>query len=201
MKKYCYLLSLTIIISLIFITAPIIHTKTGIDDKIADRDEISSISNAPNISTGKNMMTNTDNSENESSYLVQCSNKVHITIQEFINNMQYTVYTVKTGDTLNGIADRYSSTCTLNASLKLIKTANNINSSEPLQSGTILKIPEKLLKNGTVYKVTRGDTWSIICDKYYSLYDVNYIMPLLIFINNFNDTTLPLGEQIYLPKI
>lgn len=186
---------------IILITAPIIQIKINKDNKITDTANTSSINNTSIDNTEKNTLTHSNNFLNNMNSSVYCSNKVHITIQEFINNMQCADYTVKTGDTLTDIASRYSSTCSLNASLKLIKTANNMNSSATLQSGMILKIPEKILKNGTVYKITSGDTWSKLCNKYYPLYDVNYIMPLLIFINNFNDTTLPLGKEIYLPKI
>lgn len=201
MKKYFYLFSLTIIMIVILITTPMIQVKINKDNRIIDTDKTSSINNTSFDNTEKSTITHNNNTLNNMNSLVYCSNKVHITIQEFINNMQCADYTVKSGDTLTDIAGRYSSTCSLNASLKLIKTANNINSSTSLQSGMILKIPEKILKNGTVYKIAAGDTWSKLCNKYYPLYDVNYIMPLLIFINNFNDTTLPLGKEIYLPKI
>ena len=168
---------------------------------ITNTDEISKIDNTSEVNTEKNEITDMNNYLNTNIPEVQCANKVHITIQEFINNMQYTNYTVKSGDTLTDIANRYSSTCTLSASLKLIKTANNIKSSSSLQSGINLKIPEQILKNGITHKISSGDTWSKICNEYYPLYDLDYIMPLLIFINNFNDTTLPLGEHIYLPQI
>lgn len=198
MKKYYYLFIYTFIIVISFLL---------FDLSILNKNNNHTSNNIENSKMNKNFnvndqSANTDTCTNNTSYKsIQCTNKVHITIHEFINNMQCSQYTVKDGETLTDISNNYSSTCTINASLKLIKTANNINSSDLIQSGMTIKIPEIILKNGTLYKVKKGDTWSKICDKYYPVYDLNYIIPLLIYINDFKDNTLPLDAKIFLPKI
>ena len=140
-------------------------------------------------------------SDNHNNLSLQCTNNVHITIQEFINNMQCSHYNVQHGETLTDISNKYSSTCTLTASLKLIKAANNIKSKDVIQSGMTLNIPETILKNGNLYTVIKGDSWNKICGKYYPAYNLNYIIELLVYINDFNDYILPLNTVIFLPKI
>lgn len=132
---------------------------------------------------------------------IPCSNKVHITITEFINNLQCSQYTIKEGENLNDILMKYSSTCPLNSSLKLIKSVNKFNSPDEIKAGMQINIPEITFKNGMIYKIVQGDTWTKICDEYYPIYDLNYIMNLLIYVNDLKDTTLPLDATIFLPKI
>lgn len=64
-----------------------------------------------------------------------------------------------------------------------------------------INIPEITFKNGMVYRIVQGDTWTKICNEYYPVYDLNYIMNLLIYVNDLKDTTLPLDTTIFLPKI
>lgn len=132
---------------------------------------------------------------------VQCVNKVHITKTEFIHNQQCSHHVIKNGETLDDIFKEYSSTCPYNAYLKLIKAVNNISSTKNIKPGTDLSIPEITLKNGTIYKIQHGDTWHKICTEYYPEYDLESIMELLIYINDFNDDTLPLDVSIFLPRI
>lgn len=187
MKKYFYLFtcSLIIILSILIFN----HNVTRESNKYENNN--TEIKTSHSTSTINN---NTYSSE-------QCANKVHITIQEFLNNMQCSHYKVQEGETLTDISNNYSSTCTLNASLKLIKAANNIQSPDAIQSGMTLNIPETILKNGTVHKVVKGDSWNKICNEYYPVYDLNYIMQLLVYINDLNNDTLPLDTVIFLPKI
>ena len=96
---------------------------------------------------------------------------------------------------------KYNSTCPLNSSLKLIKSVNKFNSPDEIKAGMQINIPEITFKNGMVYRIVQGDTWTKICNEYYPVYDLNYIMNLLIYVNDLKDTTLPLDTTIFLPKI
>lgn len=194
LKKYFYLFvcSLIIILSILVFDYKVTRQNNKYD---GNNTEIKTSYSDNKCSPSTSMIDNNTYSS------VQCANKVHITIQEFLNNMQCSHYKVQEGETLTDISNNYSSTCTLNASLKLIKAANNIQSPDAIQSGMVLNIPEIILKNGTLHKVVKGDSWNKICNEYYPIYDLNYIMQLLVYINDLNDDTLPLNTVIFLPKI
>lgn len=190
MKKYIYLF-----LCLLIIILPIlIFEYKCVRQEYKSHSNNNEVKNSFSFNEYPSQPNNNDSS-------IQCTNKVRITIQEFLNNMQYSHYKVQKGETLTDIANNYSSTCTLKASLKLIKAANNIQSQDTIQSGMTLNIPEILLKNGTLYTVVKGDSWSKICNEYYNIYDLNYIMELLIYINDLDDDTLQLNTTIFLPKI
>lgn len=149
-----------------------------------------------------NINTNASIKKNESS--INCMNNrgnVIITLPEFINNMQCKDYILKPGDTLISIANNYISTCPLNCSLKLIKEASNISNVDSLNAGTKIRIPENTLNNGYIHTVVYGDTWEKICRDYYPIYNSEYLIQILIFINDLPNNTLPLGNEIYLPNI
>lgn len=194
LKKYFYLFlcSLIIILSILVFDHKVIKQNNKYNSNNA---KIKTSYSSNKCSPSTSIINNNTYSS------VQCANKVHITIQEFLNNMQYSHYKVQEGETLTDISNNYSSTCTLKASLKLIKAANNIQSPDEIQRGMTLNIPEIILKNGNLHKVVKGDSWNKICSEYYPVYDLNYIMQLLVYINDFNDDTLPLDTVIFLPKI
>lgn len=69
----------------------------------------------------------------------------------------YSVYQVRKGDTISGIAERYD------ISVDTIFSANGIQSARGLKPGQFLKIPSM---SGIVYKTHEGDTIQSISTKY-----------------------------------
>lgn len=100
------------------------------------------------------------------------------------------VYTVKKGDSLYVIANKYGIT------VDELKTANNL-SSNLLNVGQILKIPKKeevAPSEYEVYTVKSGDSlWSIATNYGVSVDDI-------INLNNLGTTILQIGQQILIPK-
>ena len=99
-------------------------------------------------------------------------------------------YTVKKGDSLYVIANKYGIT------VDELKAANNL-SSNLLNVGQILKIPKKEEATPSeyeVYTVKSGDSlWSIATNYGVSVDDI-------INLNNLGTTILQIGQQILIPK-
>lgn len=198
MKKYYYLFLFTIIVSGLLLLLQFIALNKSNSKIIYNTPTIPS----NEITKNSDLINSSEKSDYNNDYLEStCLNKVHITISEFINNQQYSSYLVKEGETLNDILLKYNSTCTANASFKLTKELNNLSSTGYIQTGMTLKVPEITLKNGEIYTINQGDSWSKICKKYYPEYDKNSIMELLIYINDLKSDILPLDTNIFLPKI
>lgn len=205
MKKYFLLILFTSLIFIIsyyiFCNSIFINVKNNYSSNNIELNKKNSIDKADDINKDNMAQNNLDKKNKLDNYSIQCANKVHITITEFINNQQCNRHLIKDGENINDILKDYSSSSCFNAYLKIIKAVNKINSMDEIKSGMILYIPEITLKNGTTYKIEDGDTWSKICKQYYPVYDLDSIMNLLIYINDFNDDKIPLGKTIFLPNI
>ena len=205
MKKYCLLILFTALIFIIgyyiYCNSILINTKNKYSSDNVISNEQNSIYKNDNISKDENEQNNLYTKNELENYSTQCAGKVHITITEFIKNQQCSQHLIKNDETINDILKEYSSSPCFNAYLKIIKDVNKINSMDEMKSGMTLSIPEITLKNGTTYKIVDGDTWSKICNQYYPVYDLDSIMNLLIYINDFSDNKLPLGETIFLPQV
>lgn len=163
--------------------------------KYSDTDDNSSI--AVNDESDKS-------SDKTSSYVSSTTSGLKrniITVQEFLNNQQCSTYIIKSGETLTNIAKHYEDTCTLNSTIKLIKSLSKITNPDNISVGLTLNIPETTLKNGSIYTVQSGDTWSKIRDLYYPIYDENCIMNLIVYVNDLPNNDLPLNTALFLPKI
>jgi LysM repeat protein len=106
---------------------------------------------------------------------------------------QTTTYTVKSGDTLYSIANKYNTT------VNNIKTTNNL-TSNTLKIGQVLKIPGRETTSGQTevsevitYTVKSGDTINSIANKY------NISVDEIINLNNLTSSTLKVGDTILLP--
>lgn len=69
-------------------------------------------------------------------------------------------YTVRSGDTLSGIAQKYNSTT------KKLQDLNNISNPDKIFVGQVIKVVGTASKNVTTYKVKSGDTLSGIASKF-----------------------------------
>ena len=97
----------------------------------------------------------------------------------------YTLYTVKSGDSLYSIANKY------NVTVNEIINYNNL-SSNTLQIGQQLKIPtfDEKSNNNLYYTVEKGDSLYSIASKY------NTTVDELINLNNLNSNLLQIGQQL-----
>lgn len=96
-------------------------------------------------------------------------------------------YTVKSGDTLYAIANKYNTT------VDAIKALNNL-SSNTLSIGQTLKIPSSTTSNDTTYTVKSGDTLYAIANKY------NTTVDAIKNLNNLTSNTLSIGQTLKIPN-
>ncbi len=95
----------------------------------------------------------------------------------------YDYYTVKSGDTLYFIAQKYNTT------VEEIKRLNNMYSNN-IEIGELIKIPNN---QDIIYLVKKGDTlWSIAKDN-------NTTVEKIKEINNLTNNSLSIGQQLLLP--
>jgi len=82
---------------------------------------------------------------------------MELTEEDKDERLYYSVYQVRKGDTVSGIALEYDVT------IDTIFSANNIQSAKSIQPGQYLKIPNQ---SGIVYPAHAGDTVASIAEKY-----------------------------------
>lgn len=98
-------------------------------------------------------------------------------------------YTVKSGDSLYSIANKYDTT------VAELKKLNNL-TSNTLSIGQILKLPDRNLnnsQNSTIYIVESGDTLYSIAKKF------NISVDYLKTSNNLDTNTLTIGQTLIVP--
>lgn len=94
-------------------------------------------------------------------------------------------YTVKSGDTLYAIANKYNTT------VDALKSLNNL-TSNTLSIGQTLKIPSNSSDN-VVYTVKSGDTLYGIAEEF------GTTVSAITKLNNLSTTTLSIGQKLLLP--
>ena len=96
-------------------------------------------------------------------------------------------YTVKSGDSLWSIANKYNTT------VSELKSLNNL-SSDVLQIGQILNIPSNSVSAGNTYTVKSGDSLWNIANKY------NTTVSNLKSLNNLSSDVLQIGQVLNVPS-
>ena len=96
-------------------------------------------------------------------------------------------YTVKSGDSLWSIANKYNTT------VSELKSLNNL-SSDALQIGQILNIPSNSVSVGNTYTVKSGDSLWSIANKY------NTTVSNLKSLNNLSSDVLQIGQVLNVPS-
>ena len=98
----------------------------------------------------------------------------------------YTTYTVQSGDTLYGIANRFNTTVAEIISLNNLSTTS-------LTIGQVLRIPTTTGSTTQYYTVKSGDSLWKIANQF------NVSVDDLISANNLTTTTLQIGQQLIIP--
>ncbi len=98
----------------------------------------------------------TNNTTNNTSTPQKIENKPTTTQ----NTTSYTTYTVKRGDTLSKIANKYGTT------YQKLASYNGISNPNKIKVGQVIKIPTSSTSKTTTYTVKSGDTLSSIAKKY-----------------------------------
>jgi len=94
-------------------------------------------------------------------------------------------YTVKKGDSLSSIAQRYK------ISLDTIISANHLSQAYFIQIGTVLQIPNM---SGIFYSVKKGDSLSSITTRY------NVDMNKLLDVNDLSSSMIYVGQRLFIPN-
>lgn len=149
----------------------------SVASNIAQTANLPIATNVANLSqslTAESMLT-----ENESNIVT----KPQI-VEPLADSRKIQVYTAKTGDTVDKVADRYG------VSAQTIKWANNL-TSDALEAGRKIKI---LPVDGVIYTVAAGDTIDSIATRY------NANREALIAFNDLEMGGLKRGAQIIIPN-
>lgn len=130
------------------------------------------------------------------------SNSIKIlSIDSYITEVSTKDYKIKKGDTISQILREFESTCNYKTGYKYLKLLNpNIDLNE-VEIDTIIKIPYDTFYSGKLYLIKNGDTWYKLIKENYPDYNVDIFSKFLININDLPNSDLPLGENIFLPKI
>jgi len=104
--------------------------------------------------------------------------------QEIIDSIETTSYTVRGGDTISGIAQRFD------LGMDTVISFNSIQDVRALKVGTNLTIPNS---NGLRYKVKRGDYLGSIAKKY------GIALNELLDWNNLETSVIVPGQELFIP--
>ena len=166
------------------------------------------------LSVGQNLLIPTKNEQNTNEYIVQkgdtlyaIANKFNTTVDNLksLNNLttdslsigevlkipssipSTNTYTVKSGDTLYALANKFNTT------VDTLKSLNNL-TSNTLSIGQVLKLPSSNTASNDTYTVKSGDTLYAIANKY------NTTVNELKELNNLTSNTLSIGQTLKIPN-
>ncbi|MGV1026626.1 LysM peptidoglycan-binding domain-containing protein [Clostridium perfringens] len=163
------------------------ENKNNTDEKKSEKTSNSSENKSAN---DKNK---SENSKSES--------KNTISYSSYLKDLETEKYTLKDDEKLSDVAKKFKDTCTVNSSLNIIKSLNQISNTSSLESGDTVLVPVNAFQDGKKYSVKEGDTWYSIARKHYPKYNHEVVIDFLMDINPFKNDILPLGEDIFLPNI
>ena len=179
--------------------------------KTANNSENKSANDKSNNSTNENKKNTSDkntnsketlnNDKNNNSENSKSESKNTISYSSYLKDLETEKYTLKEDEKLSDVAKKFKDTCTVNSSLNIIKSLNQISNTSSLESGDTVLVPVNAFQDGKKYSVKEGDTWYSIARKYYPKYNHEVVIDFLMDINPFKNDILPLGEDIFLPNI
>jgi murein DD-endopeptidase MepM/ murein hydrolase activator NlpD len=108
-----------------------------------------------------------------------------ISEENFLDSISTTSYTVRSGDTISGIAQRF------NLSMDTVISFNNIQDARTLNVGTVLTIPNS---SGLKYRVRRGDYLGGIANRF------GVALNELLDWNNLETSVIVPGQELFIPN-
>ena len=154
--------------------------------------------NTSDKNTNSKETLNNDKNKSENS---KSESKNTISYSSYLKDLETEKYTLKEDEKLSDVAKKFKDTCTVNSSLNIIKSLNQISNTSSLESRDTVLVPVNAFQDGKKYSVKEGDTWYSIARKHYPKYNHEVVIDFLMDINPFNNDILPLGEDIFLPNI
>lgn len=142
-----------------------------------------------------------NNDKKNTSENSKSESKNTISYSSYLKDLETEKYTLKDDEKLSDVAKKFKDTCTVNSSLNIIKSLNQISNTSSLESGDTVLVPVNAFQDGKKYSVKEGDTWYSIARKHYPKYNHEVVIDFLMDINPFKNDILPLGEDIFLPNI
>lgn len=185
-------------------------TNENTSEKTSNKSESNSDINKGNSTTNKETNKNTSDKNNNSKETTdketkpevsKSENKKTLNYSSYLNDLETEKYTLKENESLSDVAKKFKETCTVNSSLNIIKSLNQISNTSTIESGDTLLVPVNAFTDGKKYSVKEGDTWYSIARKNYPNYNHEIIIDFLMDINPFHKDILPLGEDVFLPNI
>lgn len=180
-------------------------------EKTSNSSENKSTSDKSNNSTNENKKNTSDKNTNSKETLntdkknnsenSKSESKNTISYSSYLKDLETEKYTLKDDEKLSDVAKKFKETCTVNSSLNIIKSLNQISNTSSLESGDTVLVPVNAFQDGKKYSVKEGDTWYSIARKHYPKYNHEVVIDFLMDINPFKNDILPLGEDIFLPNI
>lgn len=179
-------------------------------EKTSNSSENKSANDKSNNSTNENQKNTSDKNTNSKETLNNDKNKSEnsksesknkISYSSYLKDLETEKYTLKDDEKLSDVAKKFKDTCTVNSSLNIIKSLNQISNTSSLESGDTVLVPVNAFQDGKKYSVKEGDTWYSIARKHYPKYNHEVVIDFLMDINPFKNDILPLGEDIFLPNI
>ncbi|EGT5620530.1 LysM peptidoglycan-binding domain-containing protein, partial [Clostridium perfringens] len=179
-------------------------------EKTSNSSENKSTTDKSNNSTNENTKNTSDKNTNSKETLNNDKNKSEnskseskntISYSSYLKDLETEKYTLKEDEKLSDVAKKFTGTCTVNSSLNIIKSLNQISNTSSIESGDTVLVPVNAFQDGKKYSVKEGDTWYSIARKHYPKYNHEVVIDFLMDINPFNNDILPLGEDIFLPNI
>jgi len=98
--------------------------------------------------------------------------------------LSYSTYTVRSGDTIGGLAKRFG------LSMDTLISANGVSNAQSLRSGAALRIPSM---DGLVYRVRSGDSIGSVAKQY------KIDATRLVDANDLGSSTLKVGQSLFIP--
>ncbi|GAA0094135.1 LysM peptidoglycan-binding domain-containing protein [Clostridium perfringens] len=183
------------------------ENKDNTDEKKSEKTSNSSENKSTNENKKNTSDKNTNsketlnNDKNNNSENSKSESKNTISYSSYLKDLETEKYTLKEDEKLSDVAKKFKDTCTVNSSLNIIKSLNQISNTSSLESGDTVLVPVNAFQDGKKYSVKEGDTWYSIARKHYPKYNHEVVIDFLMDINPFKNDILPLGEDIFLPNI
>lgn len=122
----------------------------------------------------------------ESGNILDSENSFDISMH-FSEPVTYKNYTVRSGDTISGIAKKFGLT-----NISTLISVNDIGNVRQLAAGQKLKIPSI---DGVIYTVKNGDSLNAIVSKY------GVSLETLVDVNELSSEVLQKGQQLFIPGV